>query len=281
MREKIFTFGPNDSLVGILTEPDAEQQKKDAPVLIASNVGLNHRVGPFRLYVDLARRAAQRGYTMLRFDLGGLGDSAPRADRVDELGRAVLDVKDAMRALGERRGAERFVPVGMCSGVDSTHTVTIEDKRVAGAVFIEGYAFRTREFYLRRYGQRLLTRRFWEVYLNRKVQKYVAALRDKVRQPGEVEEIYTRAYPSPEQLKRDYGALLERGTELLFVFAGGLGADQGYNYRRQFADVFPEVAADQRVQLEYYPRADHTYSSVADRALLIDRIERWLLARFP
>lgn len=281
MREKIFNFGPNDSLVGILTEPDAERQKKDAPVLIASNVGLNHRVGPFRLYVDLARRVAEQGYTMLRFDLGGLGDSAPRADRVDELGRAVLDAKDAMRALHERRGAKRFLPIGMCSGVDSTHTVTVEDKRVVGAVFIEGYAFRTREFYLRRYGQRLLTRRFWEVYLNRKVRQYVSALRDKVRQPGEAEEIYTRAYPSPEQLKREYGAVLERGTELLFVFAGGMGADQGYNYARQFADVFPQVAADRRVELEFYPHADHTYSSVRDRAVLIDRIERWLLARFP
>jgi pimeloyl-ACP methyl ester carboxylesterase len=281
MREKILHFGPNDGLVGILSEPDPQLVKPDAPVLIASNVGLNHRVGPFRLYVDLARRLAAQGYTMLRFDLSGLGDSAPRSDRVDELARAVLDVKDAMRALTDKRGAKRFIQLGMCSGVDSTHTVTTEDARVVGGIFVEGYAFRTREFYLRRYLQRPLSRRFWEVYLGRKLRKYVALAREQVRAPGEAEEIYTRAYPSPEQLEREYTALIERDVQLLFVFAGGFGADQGYNYATQFADVFPAIARDRHVEVEFYPRADHTYSVIADRELLMQRIERWLLERFP
>jgi alpha-beta hydrolase superfamily lysophospholipase len=281
MREKIFSFGPNDGLVGILTEPDTQVAKRDAPIVLSSNVGLNHRVGPFRLYVDLARRLAARGYSMLRFDLSGLGDSAPRTDKVDELGRAVLDVKEAMSTLAARKGAQRFIQLGMCSGVDSAHTVTVEDPRVVGAIFVEGYAFRTPQFYLRRYLQRPLSPRFWEVYLNRKLRKYVAALRDKVRQPGDVEEIYTRAYPRPEQLTREYSALLARGVELLFVYAGGLGADQGYNYAAQFADVFPTIARDRHVEVEYYSRADHTYSVTTDRERLMERIEAWLEARFP
>lgn len=281
MREKIFTFGPNESLIGVLTEPDAGTAKPDAPILISSNVGLNHRVGPFRLYVDLARRVAVRGYTMLRFDLGGMGDSAPRTDRVDELGRAVLDVKDAMRALEQRRGNKRFIQIGMCSGVDSAHTATVEDARVAGAVFIEGYAYRTREFYVRRYVNRLLRRRFWEVYVQRKLRKHIAALRDDVKQAGDREEIYTRAYPTIEQLTREYQVLLERKVELLFVFAGGMGADQGYNYKAQFADVFPSVARSRQVDIEYYPQADHTYSVVPHREMLMKRIEDWLVARFP
>ena len=280
MKEKIFSFGPNESLVGVLTEPDASLAKADAPILISSNVGLNHRVGPFRLYVDLARRVAARGYSMLRFDLSGMGDSAPRTDRVDELGRAVLDVKDAMQALEQRRGARRFIQIGMCSGVDSAHAVTVEDPRVAGAVFIEGYAYRTREFYLRRYVNRLLRRRFWEVYLQRKLRKHIAALRDDVKQAGDREEIYTRAYPTLDQLTREYTTLLERKVELLFVFAGGMGADQGYNYKAQFADVFPSVAPSRQVDVEYYPEADHTYSVVPHRETLMRRIEEWLVARF-
>jgi len=81
--EKIFTCGPGGALVGVLTEPDVARAPPDAPAVLLWNVGLNHRVGPFRVFVELARRLAEAGFTVLRLDLSGLGDSEVRKDAVD------------------------------------------------------------------------------------------------------------------------------------------------------------------------------------------------------
>lgn len=279
MREKIIQFGPRDGILGILSEPERAQRIPDAPVVVASNVGLNHRVGPFRLYVDLARKLAACGYSMLRFDLSGMGESAPRQDAIDDIKRAVLDVEAAMEMLTKRVDAKRFVQLGMCSGVDSVHTVSTRDARVAGAIFLEGYAFRTPRFYAHRYLRRPLSRRFWEMYVGRKYREHFAKNSD-VREAGDVEEIYTRAYPSKAELRRDYRTMTKRGTDMLFVFAGGLASDYAYNYTQQFADTFGSVARDPHVEVEFYPRADHLYSVQAHRAALLERIERWMQSHY-
>ncbi|HEY5972738.1 MAG TPA: hypothetical protein VIT22_12400, partial [Pseudoxanthomonas sp.] len=45
--------------------------------VVLLNAGLIHRVGPFRLYVRLARELAESGFDVLRFDLPGIGDGQP------------------------------------------------------------------------------------------------------------------------------------------------------------------------------------------------------------
>lgn len=279
-REKIVSFGPKSGLVGVLSEPDT--LRPNAPFVITSNVGMHNRAGPYRLYVELARRLAAVGFPMLRFDLSGMGDSPARADGVDELDRALLDMNDAMSMLAERHGAQRFVPMGLCSGVDSTHAITVADPRVAAAVFIEGYSFRTPEFYVRRYLERPLKRRFWEVYLRRKLRAYLQAGRSNLQEAAaEPESIYARAYPSREQLQAEYAALLARDVRLLFAFSGGFGSDYGYNYAGQFADTFPALGRDRRVDIVFNPKADHIYSVLEHRAQLISQITTWLCSHFP
>jgi hypothetical protein len=45
------------------------------------NMGANHRIGPRRINVKLARVLAARGVSSLRFDLGGVGDSETPTSR--------------------------------------------------------------------------------------------------------------------------------------------------------------------------------------------------------
>ncbi|HEX4337013.1 MAG TPA: alpha/beta hydrolase [Polyangiaceae bacterium] len=280
VREKIYTFGPSQALVGILTEPESSAARPGAPVIVASNVGLNHRVGPFRTYVELSRRLARAGYSMLRFDLSGLGDSQQRKDAKTELERGVLDVKDAMTALAERNGTKRFIQLGFCSGVDSAHTVTVDDPRVAGAIFVEGYSFQTKEFLLRRYLKRPLSRRFWELYARRTIQKHAPQLMSELREAGDGVEIYTRNYPTKERLESEFQKVTGRGTNLLFVYSGGYGSDAANNYIEQFGDTFPSLRDNAHIEVEYYERADHTYTVLFDREKLMQRIERWMLRYF-
>jgi len=279
VRERVFSFGPANGIVGILSEPDKTRLRPAAPVVIASNVGMNHRIGPYRAYVELARALALRGYPMLRFDLSGLGDSAPRRDTSDAFARAVHDVEDAMAALSERRGFQRFVQLGFCSGVDSAHTVSVRDARVVGAIFIEGYSFRTPRFYVRRYLVRTRSPRFWRSYLNLKLAPLLPQ-RESAKVAGDAVEIYTRLYPERTQLEVDYRRLLARDVPLLFVFVGGTGADHAHNYAAQFYDNFPALRGDRKVELAYYEHAGHIFNYVSDRAQLIARLEQWMDARF-
>ena len=81
-RERVYKFGSHGGLVGILTEPvgDTQTLTDKRPAIVVSNVGLNHRPGPNRIWVEFARRMAEKGFVTLRFDLSGLGDSESRRD---------------------------------------------------------------------------------------------------------------------------------------------------------------------------------------------------------
>jgi dienelactone hydrolase len=279
MRESVFTFGPGNGLVGILTEPNPGVARPNAPVVIASNVGMNHRVGPFRAYVDLARRLAGFGYSMLRFDLAGMGDSEPRKDDRSEFERALMDVRDAANALSQRKGATRFVQLGLCSGVDSAHTISVEDPRVVASVFLEGYSYPTPKFYLYRYVKRPASAKFWMTYAKRKLERFIPSTTNGVREAGAAVEIYVREYPTRERLFADLRVLSSRGVKMLFVYCGG--AEHAYNYAGQFYDIFPEFVGDPHIEVEYFAKADHVYSSIAQRAALLDRITRWMQTHFP
>ena len=114
MKERVYRFGPQRSLVGIYTEPSPDEMIPDAPLAVILNAGIVHHIGPFRLHVDLARRLADAGFRTLRLDLSGLGDSGLRAGKMDASQRALLDVRDALDFLQQHHGVQRFVVMGLC-----------------------------------------------------------------------------------------------------------------------------------------------------------------------
>ena len=273
MRERVFTFGPEESLVGILTEPDPAKVLPGAPTVVLSNVGLNHHVGPYRIWVELARQVAARGFSTLRFDLSGLGDSRPRrAGGPDEFQRAREETRAALDYLEQKKGQRRFVLIGLCSGVDSVHAVTVQDPRVVGAAFIDGYTYRTAGYHLR-FQFRYLSPRRWSRYLRKR------KLPTQLREAGEADEVYTREYPEQARLMEDYGRLLERGVSLCFVFSGGMGLS--YNYERQFFEMFSPLKLENRVTYAFYPHADHLFSVPDDRAELLRKLIAWAVGAVP
>ncbi len=149
MQETVIHCGAHKHLVGILTEPATEALSPDAPIAVILNAGIVHRVGPYRLHVELARALAEVGFRACRFDLSGLGDSAPRRELSDPQERAILDGKEVFDQLQSRTGVDRFVVIGLCSGSFHAHQLSLRDPRVTGAVFLDGIAFATRSHRLR------------------------------------------------------------------------------------------------------------------------------------
>ena len=69
-------LGRDGRLFGILTRP-ADGAAPGRPAIILASAGAVHRIGANRLYVTMARAWAERGFPVLRLDIGGIGDSLP------------------------------------------------------------------------------------------------------------------------------------------------------------------------------------------------------------
>ncbi len=277
MRERVEVFGSEGGLVGILAEPDPGQALNGVPAVLLTDVGVQHRVGPYRIWVDLARRLADAGYTVLRFDLSGQGDSAQRTDARTHLERATADLREAMDHVAAKRGIRQFVVIGFCSGTDSAHAVAQADERVVGMVWIAGYAYRSLRFKLHWYTTRFLERRRWQVFLRRKAMRFLPGLKE-LRGVGEVRDLFSRDYPEPDVLSGQLEQLLARGVRILAIYAGG--DDLTYGYAGQFFDMLPGNFRG-RIDETYYPAADHLFTAVGERARLIQQLAEWVRGKFP
>jgi pimeloyl-ACP methyl ester carboxylesterase len=132
--EEPVSFG--ESLAGIFTTP-LVRPTPDTPAVLFLNTGADHHVGPHRLYARFSRDWAALGFPVLRFDIGGVGDSPerPGTRENDAYPRTALeDVATAVAYLRDVRGFGRVVLVGMCSGAyHAVHGCTLP---VAGVIAI-------------------------------------------------------------------------------------------------------------------------------------------------
>lgn len=268
VRERLITFGPGQGLVGVLCEPAPGSALVGAPAVLMANVGVNHRVGPNRLWVELSRRLASTGIPALRFDLSGMGDSEPRPGNDAELERGRADIADAMEALAGRGIATHFVLVALCSGVDPAHVVTRDDPRVTATAFIDGYAHRTAGWYLRQNTTRYLQPRRWRLLFERAIQR----VRNGPPRPRP-QPLYTRQYPDVATLEHDYGVMVDRHVGLFFIFTGGM--EPRYNYAGQFFEMFRRDFRP-HVRVDFLRRADHVFFNGVERERLLKRLVGWI-----
>ena len=276
MIERVLSFGRWSDQVGILTLPDSTPAA-DRPAIVMWNVGVNHRVGPFRFYVDLARAVASEGYVALRFDASGMGDSEVRRDAISSTEREDLDVQDALDAVTRRTGQTRFVIVGFCSSIDAAHRVSVKDPRVVGVVHVEGYSFHT-DGYRKRNPLKLLSAERW--------RRFAADQRGRLQRrlagqaPEEpTEAVFKRDYPAWPDFSADLVTLTGRGVSLHFAYVGN---DSPFNHVAQFWEMFATPALDRSlIDVTYYPKADHTFFDLGERGTLQRRIVGWLRKRHP
>lgn len=127
--ERPARFGPG--LFGLACAPETPLPR--APVVLFVNAGTNVHSGWGRSTTRLARRLAGIGVASLRMDLGGIGDSAPRASSVFPIyaDETLDDVTAALDHLG--RPAVIF---GACSGANLGFHATCRDPRIAAAILV-------------------------------------------------------------------------------------------------------------------------------------------------
>jgi len=281
-REKVVVFGSERSLVGVLTMSTVTTSNPASPFVVIPNSGLVHRVGPNRLSVRLAREFAGLGLTTLRFDLSGIGDSAPPRDTISLEESVIRDMDQALSYLQDTHGAERFILAGLCSGAYDSFRVAYRDSRVDGVVLLDYHAYKTAGFYLRHYKSRLMRIESWQNAFsgeNRYLSKIRTFLINKMSRQVSSEKSEEHSeemprWPTQEQFGVGLEKILARNTRLMFVYTGG--KIDSYNYKDQFFELFPEAAKSELVRIEFFPEVDHTFSSEDYRQLLFEMIENWM-----
>lgn len=246
-------------------------------MIVILNAGIIHRVGPSRLNVLLARALAEAGYTVLRFDLSGIGDSEARSDGLPPLESSLADIREALDWLESTRRTRRVVLIGLCSGANHAVLYGGSDTRVVGLVLIDPAIPKTFGYYLRHYRPRLFRLSVW-LNLTRGRHPLLQSLRVRMaRNPAKPPRSREPDLQSPEVrsfLERAYQSSLDHGIHFLTV----LTADREgrHNYREQILDAFPKVRFGDRLRLEYFEDSDHTFTSETARLRLIRLVVEWL-----
>ncbi len=268
MNEHTVRFGPAQGLSGVVSAP-VEADTGVRRALLLSNVGMLNRIGPFRLYVELARAVASAGWWALRFDESGMGDSASRVDVSTHSMGANQDIIDAMDVMQQTHGIDQFVLLGLCSGVDSMYAAAMQDTRVHGAIFLDGYSYPTARYYLRR-ALRVFDGARWTHFVRRRVERLRSPRRPMSR------DVFERVYPPRAQFTRDIDAFARRGARALFVFTATV--DQAYNAQRQLFEILGASSDRSRITAVRAVAADHLFTRASARNALIALVLRWMTA---
>ena len=140
-QETPLSFGPAHNLFGILTQPARPAPAHPHPdtAILMITVAANHRIGPNRLHVALARSWAAAGYASFRFDLAGIGDSrvatgfpGSRLFYSNDNTKAVQSAIDGLAV----NGYKKFIAMGLCSGAYLAFQTALVDARVVGQILM-------------------------------------------------------------------------------------------------------------------------------------------------
>ncbi len=300
--EEVVQFGLGHSLVGILTRPTAPT-RGGLPAIVLLNAGLLHRVGPNRIYVTIARAFAQAGYTVLRFDFSGMGDSLPRADHLPYAQSGPSEAAAAMDWLTDTYGVQRFILMGHCAGAGFSLLVASDDVRVAGAALInmEGGDEEWTEYdrmkkrsqeYPRYYGGRaLLDRERWAKFVSgradyRSIARNIfkdtlwyraksyafqtqQALRGRQEDGHAEQEALAQRYLAP---------IADRGAFLLFVHSeGSTGLAR---IRAKFGAALNQLTTSSAAEVVIIPQCDHLFTLRDRQDRLCTVLLAWATKRF-
>jgi pimeloyl-ACP methyl ester carboxylesterase len=291
-------FGESGRLFGIVARPKGEVRRKTG--ILLANSGSVARVGPNRLYVTLARDWAALGYTVLRMDLGGLGDSRPPADGQENHPYpkfAPDDIEEGVAAL-RACGVERVVVGGLCSGAHASFHAGLELEGIDGLVMINPIVFYWKPtdsldvaswmnyVETRHYQHSARQWKSWARLLRGEVDvSYVARIgvtraQEIIRaKQASLLRRFRDDSDDPENAARDLDRLANQGTDVLLVFSTG---EPGMDYLRvNYGRELKRLEKHPAFTLRELENANHTFTALGARRRAAALITEHLLARHP
>jgi pimeloyl-ACP methyl ester carboxylesterase len=268
--EQAVLFGSWTSLVGIVTKAVSPASANRTAVVIL-NTGIIHRVGHHRMFVTMSRALGAAGYTVLRFDFSGIGDSSPRDDGLSLVDACMAEIREALDWLERDCAASRMILIGLCSGADHAVLYGHTDPRIVGLVLMDPSIPPTLRYYVHYIGWRLRRLRSWFNVLSGRSRTLRMLMRHMLNA-----QRYPMQNRIPRQtIERHYRNSVDGGIEILAIFTEETTRQ---TYREQMIEALPNVSFGDRLTLEFFPGSDHTFALESDRSRLIQLILQWVSA---
>lgn len=264
--------------LGIISAPQAPQAPSDTAVVLVTG-GAQYRAGSHRQAVRLARRLAQSGFPVLRFDLSGLGDAIGALHSFEDITPQISAAIESLQAHTPQ--VRRIVLWGLCDGASAAllywhHT---QDSRLAGLCLVNPWV--RSEVSLARthikhyYRQRLTERAFWQKLLRGGVG--AKAARDLL---ASVTTLW-RGKPPPNTFQQQMaqGWRSFAGPILLLISEQDLTGQEFLEHAAQdtaWSDCLNMPALEQHVMAG----TDHTCSTPGGHEQLEHLTHQWLRRHF-
>lgn len=263
--------------------------------------GPQYRVGSHRLFVQLARRLADAGLPVLRFDYRGMGDSEGNFAGFEHIQNDINCAVDAFAAL--EPSVNQIVLLGLCDAATAASFYAPSDDRVSGMVLMnpwvwseEGQA-RTllKYYYLRRIFNRGLWRKVFSGKFNpgKSIKDLMNNLSkagkrqndDETRHPPEEKKMPSSGYSGeksaggPNLAARLEESLTHFKGSLLLVLSGkDLTADQ-FRQSLSGSKRLRKILSGRNITCYDIPDADHTFSAKELKLELGNTIVDWMQAQ--
>ena len=284
LTEEPLQFGEGGRLFGILTQPGTPPRRAlELPVFVFLNAGLLHRVGPHRLHVRLGRELAQMGFSSLRIDLAGTGDSPPHPGLTYPQSVAV-DFGEISSVLESRLGRLPLVLAGLCSGAHNTVRLTPEEPRVVGMLLLDPICFPDEDFRVRAVILKYTNPAEYIAWLKLRFKALKISCGGKQEANDSANELTpdakmveqvraTWGVPNREQLRAAFQSIREREGRVMSVFTRS--ALVYYNQTGQLGRVLGVEGYQQFCTEMFWPQAEHTFTLEPHRRRLIEVVKTW------
>lgn len=270
-------------LQGVVAVP-ARSRETGVVVVVG---GPQYRAGSHRQFVLLARRLADAGWPVLRFDTRGMGDSS--GDLVD-FESSGPDIAAAIAALRKAQpNLERVVLWGLCDAASAALMEAAALPSVAGLVLLNPWSrhagtlerAQLKTYYARRVFEPEFWRKLWSggVHWQSAVGEFAGKAFRAVK--ARVSASFGAGPTAPLGFRqRMAGALTEFDGPMLFILSGrDLVSAEFLEFSASHA-ALSGLWSRERVKRLDMPAADHTFSSRELRAAVEEATLGWLNAEF-
>lgn len=282
MNEKVIQFGENNNMIGISTEPSANNK---LPVIVFLNAGLLYHVGPNRLYVNLSRNLSYQGYLCFRFDFRGCGYSQMYYDKNEDIEKAAEnDVINAMNEIQKQYGINNFILCGICYGADIAYKTALQDTRIIGCFLVNGnYLQEGKEDQVFRISNEMIKKRYyrkkifnlhnWLKLFKVKNITFFSKLKTIVKVAKQ--HIDVKECQNKNNANTDLGweTLIQRNMRLKIIYSEG---SEGLDILNFFHKNLKQFIKNNEIELEIIKNTDHVFTQHWAQERLQKSFAKWL-----